>query len=556
MRKKRILWVNEASWKATGYSVYGKEVLSRLSQVPEFEVAELACYATAEDVKENACEWFVFPNNPGEDSEDYENYVHNPSLTFGEYTFNSVCLDFKPDIVMDIRDWWMFEYQQRSPFRDFFHWAIMPTVDAMPQNPQWINTFDSADSVLAYSEFGRDTMMSQCNTIPFVGVASPAASDSFHQIADKAAHRESMGMDPSSFIVGTVMRNQRRKLYPDLFKAFRAFLDKTQMTDAFLYCHTHYPDIGWEIPQLLDKFGLNNRVLFTYKCQGCGHVSPQFYQDAASYCPKCKKFKKGLVGIKNPIDEQELNKIYNLFDVYVQYANSEGFGMPQLEAAYAGVPLLGTNYSAMESVIKNIGAVGIEPLALSMECETGCYRAIPDNETFVDLLEIYANHRSALTMYGSGQRRLAQQNYNWDKTANVWIEHFKKIPMPDWSQTWRSAPQIKAPADGIPSNIVDITDKVNYIFNNVLHKPEWIGGYFWSKVVKDCTFGFRVKNEEDDYYFNESHRPSMHKYEPFCLVQAGAELKNMREQWNNWEQIRANRIQAESMNENSLHRPL
>lgn len=543
MRKKRILWVNECSWKNTGYAVYGREVLSRLNKVPEFEVAELACYASAKDVQENPQDWIVFPNKPDEESPDYEGYLSNPSMIFGEYSFNSVCLDFMPDIVMDIRDWWMFEYQQRSVFRDYFHWAIMPTVDAMPQNPQWINTFASADSVMAYSEFGRDTMLSQCDSIKFAGIPSPAASDAFYQVSDKAKHRELMGMDPSSFIVGTVMRNQRRKLYPDLFKAFRMFLDKTKMSDAFLYCHTKYPDIGWEIPDLLDKFKLNNRVLFTYKCrnENCQHISVGFYQDAASYCSHCNKFAKELVGIRNPIDEKELNKIYNLFNVYVQYANSEGFGMPQLEAAYAGIPLIATNYSAMESVIKNIGAVGIEPLALSMECETGCYRAVPDNQTFAEILEIYAQHRPALTMYGSGQRSLAREKYNWDKTADVWINHFKSLPLLDIQDTWLSEPKIRIPAEGIPEHLTDIVQQVNFLFTNVLYKPEWIGGNFWSKVVKDCTLKYRAKGM-DDYYFNESHIPDQHKFESFTIGHAGKELSALRNQWNTWEHIRTQRL--------------
>jgi glycosyltransferase involved in cell wall biosynthesis len=542
MRKKRILWVNEASWKNTGYSVYGREVLSRLCKVPEFEVAELACYATNEDAKKNPREWFVFPNNPGEQSEDYDTYINSPNLTFGEYTFNSVCLDFKPDIVMDIRDWWMFEYQQRCPFRDFFHWAIMPTVDAMPQNPQWINTFATADSVMTYSEFGRDTILNQCNKIKFVDIASPAASDDFFQVSCKATHKDEMGLDSDAFIIGTVMRNQRRKLYPDLFKCFKRLLEKTKHSNIFLHCHTYYPDIGWEIPHLLDMFELNNRVLFTYKCQHCNHVSVDFYRDSASYCNKCGNFSKSFVGIKNPIDEKELNKIYNLFDIYVQYANSEGFGMPQLEAASCGLPIVTVDYSAMQSVANNINAYAVSPIELSMECETGCYRAIPNNEELVLILEKMIQNRHTLTAKGSSIKEKSKQQYNWDKTAQIWIDHFRTVPIRDWSETWHSPPDIKTPTQTIPADMIDIVDQVNYLFTYVLHKPEWIGNYFWAKTIKDCTFGYRAKNAEEDYYFNESHKPNLHRYEPFDISKAGFDFTNFRNQWNQWEQIRAESI--------------
>lgn len=537
MRKKKILWVNEASWKNTGYSVYGREVLSRLNKIEEFEVAELACYATEAMCAEHPTPWKKYANRPEESSPEFEKYVNNASRVFGEEKFNEVCLDFQPDIVMDIRDWWMFEYQQRSPFRDFFHWAIMPAVDAAPQNPQWINTFASADSVLAYSEFGMDTMKKQCDHINTIGVASPAASNDFYPVADKVAHKDSMGLDGNAVIVGTVMRNQRRKLYPDLFKDFRKCLDLSKNPNIFLYCHTYYPDIGWEIPQLIDQFGLNNRVLFSYKCTKCKSFHIDFFKDSVTYCPSCKNFSNKLVGIENPIDQTELNKIYNVFDIYVQYANSEGFGMPQLEAAYAGVPVMSIDYSAMESVIKNIDGIAISPVCYTMECETGCYRAIPNSEEFVNKLLEYVS-RPDLREIGLNMSEKAKQEYDWDKTANVWIEHFKTIPLKNLNETWKSQPNIRIPAEDIPSDIVDLADQVTYLFNKVLYKPEWIGGYLWSKTIKDCTFGYRVHNSEEDYYFHESHLPNVEKYQKFNYADAAKDFTGLRNQWNEWEKLR------------------
>ena len=371
MRKKKILFVTEASWLSTGYSVYTKEILSRLNQLDEFEVAELSCYVDRNDSNIKNVPWRVYANKPLPQDELFNLYKGNPVAQFGDLSFNNVLLDFQPDIVMDIRDWWMIEFEQRSPFRDFFHWAIMPTVDAEPQNPQWINTYNSADSVFAYSEFGRDTMLSQCGNINFQDIASPAASQAFTPVPDKKAHKESMGISADSIIIGTVMRNQKRKLYPDLFASFRKILDNTDRNDIYLYCHTYYPDVGWDIPELIQKYGLASRVLVTYKCKQCGHKSVDFFQNSVQVCQKCKGFSNQIVGINNPIDEVELSHIYNLFDVYVQYANSEGFGMPQLEAAHCGLPVISTYYSAMESVIDNIKGYGVKPISFYNECETG-----------------------------------------------------------------------------------------------------------------------------------------------------------------------------------------
>jgi len=441
----------------------------------------------------------------------------------------------------------MFEYQQRSPFRDFFHWAIMPTVDAKPQNYQWIDTFNSADSVFTYSEFGRDTILSQCPDINFVDISPPCASENFFPVENKDQHKDNMGLDSSSIIVGTVMRNQRRKLYPDLFKCFREVLNETKNSNLFLYCHKYYPDIGWETPELLDQFGLNNRVLFTYKCIKCKNVEINFYKDGFSHCKKCNTLSNKFTGIDNSVTEQELNNIYNVFDIYVQYANSEGFGMPQLEAAYAGVPVISVNYSAMSSIIKNLNCIAIDPVELSMEAETGCYRAIPDNSSFIKCLKEQVENHGSLRKRGLEISKVARKKYNWDKTADTWVKRFKSLEIKDHNETWNSPPNIKIPATFIPAHIEDNVDKVNYLFLKVLHKPEWIGSKLWCKILKDVSFGYRVQNSNDDYYFNESHsvKASNNQHSDFNINMALKELIHFRNQINDWENFRGNIINAQ-----------
>lgn len=543
---KKILFCSEASWYATGYSVYTKEVLSRLSQIDDFEVAELGCYAQTSDAQDKNLPWKFYGNKPDPNSPEYQSYSGNPSSQFGDQSFNSVLLDFKPDIVMDIRDWWMIEYQQRSPFRDFFHWSIMPTVDAEPQADQWVNTYASADSVFAYSEFGRDTMVNQCDNINFIDIASPAASSCFCPANNKAEHKMGMGVSPDSFIVGTVMRNQRRKLYPDLFESFRRFLDETQDPNAFLYCHTYYPDVGWDLPKLIHQYGLASRLLMTYKCKNCKKISVDFFQNSIQHCANCQALTNHIVGIANPASDEELAKVYNCFDLYVQYANSEGFGMPQLEAANCGIPVISTHYSAMESVVRNICGYGVIPKQYYIECETGCKRAIPDNDSFVGLLKQLHGQKENLPNIGSQVRSNALKIYNWDKTADAWAKHFKTVEPRDPSTTWYSAPKIFEPAKQLPQGLNSTTEAVNFIFTDILHKPELIGGYLWKRVLRDVSFGYRCENMDKGFYFNESHIKNQNSNSPFSLQQACEEMINFRNQINDWERIRMQKNQQET----------
>ena len=119
----------------------------------------------------------------------------------------------------------MIDYQERSPFRTLFNWAIMPTVDAEPQNEQWLSTYANADAVFNYSDWGLDLLKRESNNkIKCLGSAPPSANAAYTPVKDKLEHKSNMGFDPSLQIVGTVMRNQRRKLFPDLFEAFRKLL--------------------------------------------------------------------------------------------------------------------------------------------------------------------------------------------------------------------------------------------------------------------------------------------------------------------------------------------
>jgi glycosyltransferase involved in cell wall biosynthesis len=540
--KKRILFVTEANWLPTGYSVYTKQVLSRLHATGKFEIGELACYAKPSDTdKMNATPWRVFPNTPNlDDAAGREKYHSSPSLMFGEYTFNSVLLDFKPDFVMDIRDFWMLEFEQRSPFRNNYKWVIMPTVDAKPQNPAWIDCFANADAHFAYSEFGRDVLIEQAgDSINFQDVASPCAADCYKPM-DKAKIRDKYGLETDINIVGTVMRNQKRKMFPDLMDGFRRYLDETGDTKTFLYLHTYFPDIGWDIPELIHEHGLSSKVLMTYKCKDCGAIFPSFYQDNHRFCRSCGKPKAQLVGMDNKIEDHELAEIYNLFDVYVQYANSEGFGMPQVEAVQCGVPLMATYYSAMESVVDNLGAIPLNPLTLYKEVETGCYRAIPDNENFKEELKSFlAKPQHERALIAATQRSKSLKRYSWDKTAAMWEKYFTETEILDRSKTWDCPIDKRRPIPETYPKGQPIAETVSYFINEVLGQPELDRTYLWKRMCRDLNYGNHVESHGQGIYFSEDSDPDTNRAKKIFNYDVAFEyMVKMRKQINEWEGYR------------------
>src|SRR3990167_6697466 len=119
--KKRILVLSEATFLNTGYAVYCKELISGLSKNSNYEVAELATCAMPACEQDNrilSIPWRVYPNIPHPNNHrELEEYKSHPVNGFGAFTFERVCLDFKPHVVCSIRDYWMDSFVDNSPFR-------------------------------------------------------------------------------------------------------------------------------------------------------------------------------------------------------------------------------------------------------------------------------------------------------------------------------------------------------------------------------------------------------------------------------------------------------
>lgn len=545
MEKKRILLCSEATFLNTGYATYGREVMKRLHEKDKYELAEFASYGSADDERASTIPWRYYPNLPDEsDEQRKQEYLSVTTNQFGEWRFEHVLLDFRPDIVFDIRDFWMMDYQERSPFRRLFWWVVMPTVDAHPQNEQWLATYSKSDAVFNYSEFGMETLLEEsAQKINCRGVAPPSADAAYQPVADKVAHKESLGFDGSCKIVGTVMRNQRRKLYPDLFEAFSKFIKESGRDDVYLYCHTSYPDLGWDIPKLLKKYGIASKTLFTYVCANCQNWFPSFFQDAVCRCSKCGQHAASLSNVQKGVDTRALSEIVNLFDLYIQYANSEGFGLPQVEAAACGVFVMSVDYSAMSSVVRNLEG---EPLKLKtkyLELETGCYRAMPDNNyTCEKMLEFFSLSDDEIKRKGAICRKNFVDKYQWDATAEKWESLFDALPRRRLEDTWKSTPEIFQPVDKIPVGLNN-KEYVRWLIINVLGDEKMLNSYMESRMIRDLNYGVYIQGTGDVYINEDSMAHNRPQFEPFGPEEAYRAMYEIRMKRNYWEDVRAQMAQ-------------
>ena len=130
--KPRILVCSEASKVASGFGVYNKFLLEGLYNSKKYEVAEFASYGIIGDKEKHNIPWKYYPNAVSSSDPRFTELQSSVENSFGRWRFDKVLYDYKPHVVIDVRDYWMSAYQKNSPFRKYFHWILMPTIDSAP----------------------------------------------------------------------------------------------------------------------------------------------------------------------------------------------------------------------------------------------------------------------------------------------------------------------------------------------------------------------------------------------------------------------------------------
>jgi len=502
--KKRILFIGEASNLSTGFSTYYRELIPRLVATGKYEIAELGSYVRQDDPKVQEFiqgRWKFYGVMPTTQEEAQAFNAPNPhprtrgqnTNQFGEYKFNHVCADFKPDIVIDIRDWWMLEFQERSVFRSWFKWVVMPTVDAEPQAEEWMKTYENAEMVLAYSDYGVHTLRRQSQLLPngkksvsiFPKAMRPGVDLETFLPMDTKETREHWNLNSDNPVIGTVMRNQSRKLYPDLIDGFAAMKEKYKGEDAVdkavLLIHSSWPDNAHSYDYPRHIMRLESYDWMPYASKGIrGSILQSMYCHAASPPNTAGGFTR-----------EDLAKLYNLMDLYVQCSICEGDGMPIQEAKACGVPTLVTDYTAMREKGRFPDYNHFEDLKITEdnytctkggdvidvgryyhEPETGCIRAHPDVDDLADKMRNMITDPVKLKALGIEARECTEENYDWNKLWKQWEYVLDNIKPLDRSQTWDS-PIIEhdsIQAVPVPDGLSD-EQYVEWLYINVLKYP-------------------------------------------------------------------------------------
>lgn len=493
---------SEASFLSSGFAVYAHEILTRLHNTQKYEIAEFASYGSVNDPRDISIKWKYYANLVHTADPRFEDYMSKGDNQFGRWRFEKVLLDFKPDVVIDVRDYWMSAYQGMSPLRKFFHWILMPTVDSEPQQEPWLDTYLSADAIFTYSDWGAEVLKKQTsNRVNYIGTTAPGVDlNIFVPRTDKYKKeiRKQLEISDNAIIIGSVMRNQKRKLIPDLLFSFRKLLDRCEKEcpdlgkNLYLYLHTSYPDAGWDIPELLKEHRVSNRVLFTYVCKKCHKYYSRVFMGPVSGCEYCGELSCQFTSVSQGISSEQLSDIYNLFDCYVQYAICEGAGMPQVEAGACGLPIFTVDYSAMIDIIQKLNATPIKIKSKFKELETKAIRVYPDNQDLITKLYNFIRLKtSEKKSIGNNTRKLTEKYFDWNNTFKIWESYLDNLDKRGYRANWNTAPntlsKINYPQN---HNSKDNLDLIMYVCNHIFNNHNMMSSMIFLNMLKDLDHGF------------------------------------------------------------------
>ncbi len=325
--------------------------------------------------------------------------------TFGSDVLLGYLQRHRPDVLVTLADVWWLTYIANPAITGFLRtagipWALYFPIDgdlgdgALP--PSWVRILERVDIPIAMSEYGRE--VSRVNAVTASYIPHGVDTALFRPPADKAAAKRALGYD-GRFVVLCDARNQPRKLLPRVLDAFARFA--ASHPDALLHLHTdphdpaaRAPDYCYDVAEDAAMLGLGDRVRFT----------------------------DGMA-IDRGIAIERLVEIYQAADVHLLASWGEGFGLPTLQAAAAGVvPMAGDHTASRELVSGHGEAIGIRSWVPD---QFGIRRALIDVDDAVERLgRLHAEPR-LLAERSAAARRFAEA-YDWGRVLPRWEELFER----------------------------------------------------------------------------------------------------------------------------------
>ncbi len=312
-RKTKVLYVGDYN-RPTGFGEVSKNLLHRWMNDDEFEFTVLACNYNGQSP--------VYP-------------AHFPVYAcHSDYALNEIAHVFdivQPDILITLNDGYVMpSYVRQLGARLNNCWWIGYVVFDGTPIARWREALKHIDLVVFPTEWQAQEMAKVMPDFKCAVVSHGVNLDVYKPVEKTGIKQYKMAAlgekNADAFIFGMIAKNFERKRYPELIQAFAIFKYKS----------------GIEFKR--------NPMLMLYQTTERG----EFNLENLAKIAGCKD---GDVAIITAPDNQgltdnEMNLLYNSFDVNCLISIGEGFGLPTINAAACGKLTMAMNNSVQPSLAK------------------------------------------------------------------------------------------------------------------------------------------------------------------------------------------------------------
>lgn len=431
--KKKILFQSDCATSKTGFGRNAKAVLSYLYKTGKYDLAQYCVSQREDDTILKRLPWKGYGTFPSETNipkllenlEPQEAENRKKLFGYGEALLDSVIEKEKPDVYFAVQDIWGIDFAIDRHWFSKIDSILWTTLDSTPILESAVKAAKKTKNFWVWSEFAERELHKMGHT--HVKTYHGAIDDSkFYRKSneEKLALREKHSINQGDFIIGFVFRNQLRKSVFALLKGLYLFKQYHPEANAKVLLHTSW-DESWDIKKFMKEFSLQDEdVLTTFVCKSCGHFRVEHPTSKQKKCAKCEKDTFLTTSPSNGIEEEELNDVYNLMDVYCHPFTSGGQEMPIQEAKFAELITLVTNYSCGEdNCAKDSGSFALK-WEEYREPGTQFIKAATSAASIADELEkVYLMSKEERKERGIISREWAYKNYSIESTCKK-IEKF------------------------------------------------------------------------------------------------------------------------------------
>lgn len=490
MIKKKVLIHSNYPGAPTGFGGFMRELLCYLYKLNKYEITMYAGGMPWETPEFQRFPWKTYgslPNNPQEMEIINRDPMQARNAAYGAHYIDRVINLVKPDVYIAVEDYWGFSYVIDKPWFQKINSIICWTADSLPLLQESIDKASKTKHHYVWADFATK----EFHRLGITNVKTLRGSvdtNTYKKLSNlyRSKLRIKHNIPEDAYCIGTLSRNQLRKLFPNLIAGYRLFKDQNpEIKNTRLLFYTSFSE-GWDIPRLIKEYGLNpEEVLACYKCRATGEyfVMPFRGQDLDN--PN-SGYQKTLVTVntQDKLPAEQVNEWYNLLDVFCLPITSGGQERAVQEAKLCEIITLMNPYSCGED--------NCVPEAYSLSLDFSTYREIG-----TQFIKASVYPQSIAKQLKKVYEMPPEKRKEWGKLARKWVlenfsievigKQYENLidSMPNHDYDFNEKTELKDP-DAIIENLPENSDFIEQLYNKILKVPsDPQGKNYWLNLLQN-----------------------------------------------------------------------